>query len=130
MIISCPECRGRFRIDPSALGAGGRTVRCSKCAHTWLQVPPDPEAGTVREETTDPVPAADAAALADADDAADGDIDSDETDKAIDWDAPAARDDEGVPDTRQIGNQVFRDTVTEIALIGVARQVVKRQDRD
>ncbi len=97
MIISCPECRGRFRIDPSALGAGGRTVRCSKCAHTWLQVPPDPEAGTVREETTDPVSAADAAALADADDAADGDIDADQTDKAIDWDAPAARDDEGVP---------------------------------
>ncbi len=93
MIVSCPECGGRFRIDPSALGAGGRTVRCGKCAHTWLQAPPGPEAGTGREKATDPVPAA----PADADHAADGDIDADEIDEAIEWDAPAVRHDEGPP---------------------------------
>jgi predicted Zn finger-like uncharacterized protein len=47
MIISCPECRGRFRIDPTALGTDGRTVRCGKCAHSWLQKPPPPEPRTV-----------------------------------------------------------------------------------
>ncbi len=97
MIILCPECRGKFRIDPSALGAGGRTVRCGKCAHTWLQVPPDPEAEIVRGDGTNPAPAANAAPSANAENDAHGDIDADETDRSIDWDAPAARDDEVVP---------------------------------
>ncbi len=97
MIISCPECGGRFRIDPSALGAGGRTVRCGKCAHTWLQAPPDTEAETVREEGTDPVLAADAAPSANAENGADGDIGARDSDRAIDWNAAAARDDEDVP---------------------------------
>ena len=61
MIISCPECSGKFRIDASALGAGGRTVRCGKCGHTWLQTPPDSsadsQAGTGPGNATDPVPA-------------------------------------------------------------------------
>ena len=97
MIISCPECGGRFRVDPRELDAGGRTVRCGKCAHTWRQAPPDPESGTGREKGTDSAPAVDAAAPADAEDVADGDIDADETDEAIGWDANAARDDQGVP---------------------------------
>ncbi len=79
MIISCPECGGKFRIDSSALGAGGRTVRCGKCSHKWLQAPPDPEAG--------PAPAA----PADAEGAADRDIGATETDEAINRDAPGAR---------------------------------------
>ena len=97
MIISCPECGGKFRIDPSALGAGGRTVRCGKCAHTWLQAPPDPEAETVREEGTDPAPAADVVPSANNEIGADGDIGADETGRSIDWDAPAVREDEDVP---------------------------------
>ena len=54
MIISCPECSGKFRIDPSALGAAGRRVRCGKCAHTWLQTPPDPEGATATEMPANP----------------------------------------------------------------------------
>ncbi len=89
MIISCPECSGRFRIDPSALGAGGRKVRCSKCAHTWLQSPPDPEAEPAPRAGPDPVPAADPeSAAVDEDVAADG---------RIDWDAPAVLDDDDTP---------------------------------
>ena len=72
MIISCPECGGKFRIDSSALGAGGRTVRCGKCAHTWLQAPPDSDAG--------PVSAADAGSRGDAEYAVAGDTDADDAD--------------------------------------------------
>ncbi len=89
MIISCPECSGKFRIDPPALGAAGRRVRCGKCAHTWLQTPPDPEGATATEVPANP-PFPDSAfpdsALPDS--AADGpDAPADD---GIDWDAPAA----------------------------------------
>ena len=43
MIITCPECETRFMISDQALGEDGRTVRCSKCAHTWHQSPEDIE---------------------------------------------------------------------------------------
>ncbi len=86
MIIACPECSGKFRIDPSALGASGRTVRCSKCAHTWLQLPPDAEDEPVPEEASDP---AVADPIVDEDEAG-----SDSEDDGIDWDAPADQDDD------------------------------------
>ena len=54
MIISCPECRSRFRVDSSALGVEGRTAHCDKSAYTWLQVLPGREAEIVPEEGTDP----------------------------------------------------------------------------
>ncbi len=72
-------------------------MRCGKCAHTWLQAPPDPEAEAVREESSDPPPAADAAPSAGAEIAAGGEIDADESDSSNDWDAPSARDDEDAP---------------------------------
>jgi predicted Zn finger-like uncharacterized protein len=103
MIISCPECSGKFRIDASALGAGGRTVRCGKCGHTWLQTPPDPSAdsqagteiGPGIGNATDPVPA-DAGSRGQAGEADALDEDGGESDEAIDWDAPAERDDDDI----------------------------------
>jgi hypothetical protein len=64
-------------------------VRCGKCAHTWLQTPPDPEGATATEMPANP-PFPDSAfpdsALPDS--AADGpDAPADD---GIDWDAPAA----------------------------------------
>lgn len=41
MIVTCPACATRFMIDPRALGAGGRSVRCSQCNHVWVQDPPE-----------------------------------------------------------------------------------------
>lgn len=35
MIISCPACESRFKIDPDRVPAEGRQVRCGKCAHVW-----------------------------------------------------------------------------------------------
>jgi predicted Zn finger-like uncharacterized protein len=47
MILSCPACGIRFKIDPSVLGPRGRQVRCGKCTHTWYQ---EPDKGTEEPE--------------------------------------------------------------------------------
>src|SRR5262245_2323242 len=40
MIVSCPSCSTRYIVDPKALGATGRMVRCANCKNTWMQAPP------------------------------------------------------------------------------------------
>jgi predicted Zn finger-like uncharacterized protein len=44
MILECPECHSRYLVADSAIGVGGRTVRCANCKHSWFQpgVTPDP----------------------------------------------------------------------------------------
>ena len=41
MILTCQNCSTRYLIDPRALGATGRRVRCAKCYHIWYQAPPE-----------------------------------------------------------------------------------------
>ena len=36
MLLVCPSCATSYMIDPAALGAGGRTVRCARCKTTWF----------------------------------------------------------------------------------------------
>jgi predicted Zn finger-like uncharacterized protein len=43
MIVVCPKCSTRYLVDPRALGASGRQVRCAQCSNTWHHKPP-PEA--------------------------------------------------------------------------------------
>lgn len=63
MIITCPSCRTRYRIQPDSLGAGGRTVRCSSCGHRWFVEPyaelatPPPLAPERVEPTVEAIPA-------------------------------------------------------------------------
>ncbi len=39
MIITCPNCSTRFRLNADLLGDAGRNVKCAKCAHRWFADP-------------------------------------------------------------------------------------------
>jgi predicted Zn finger-like uncharacterized protein len=39
MLIVCPTCTTTYQIQPAALGAAGRSVRCSNCQNTWFATP-------------------------------------------------------------------------------------------
>lgn len=55
MIVTCPSCGARFRLDPARLGASGKRVRCSACGHRWQVVSPMVEEAAT---TTEPAPSA------------------------------------------------------------------------
>ena len=40
MILVCPSCIARYRVEVEALGATGRRVRCSRCGYIWHAEPP------------------------------------------------------------------------------------------
>lgn len=53
MIITCPNCSTRFRLNADQLGDTGRNVKCAKCAHRWFA-----EAASLSAEPAAPRPAA------------------------------------------------------------------------
>jgi predicted Zn finger-like uncharacterized protein len=44
MLIVCPSCATPYMIDPAALPASGRNVRCARCKTTWFAGAPKPGA--------------------------------------------------------------------------------------
>ena len=40
MILTCPECKSRYAVNPTVLLPNGRTVRCAKCKNTWFEKKP------------------------------------------------------------------------------------------
>ena len=37
MIVTCPNCRARYAVDPQKIGPVGRTVQCARCVHRWFE---------------------------------------------------------------------------------------------
>lgn len=58
MIMTCPSCGTRYRVEPEALGDHGRTVRCAGCGHLWFVAveasPEPPKAATDRDVASPP----------------------------------------------------------------------------
>ncbi len=36
MIIACPDCNKKFKIDPTLIPKDGRDLKCGSCDHIWL----------------------------------------------------------------------------------------------
>ena len=36
MIITCPSCNKKFKIDPNLIPEDGRDLKCGSCNHVWL----------------------------------------------------------------------------------------------
>src|SRR5262245_39852207 len=43
MILTCPQCATRYRVNGAAFAPPGRQVRCKKCQYSWCQSPPAEE---------------------------------------------------------------------------------------
>ncbi len=50
MVISCPECSTKFRVNPDRIPASGAKVRCARCKHVFLAEKPAPEEAPVFED--------------------------------------------------------------------------------
>ncbi len=57
MLITCPNCRTRYTLQPAQLGQG-RNVSCSNCAHVWFADPKDAEPDPPPRPAAAPPPAA------------------------------------------------------------------------
>jgi predicted Zn finger-like uncharacterized protein len=109
MHIVCPHCTTSYAIDPATLGAGGRTVRCSRCKEVWLARP---------EDAIAPEPAMAATS-------------HDETDAAAEWEAMAHEETgEDAPhvDSPSIAGDFPTDRSFSSHIDGGDWQTVARQD--
>ncbi len=57
MLIVCPNCATSYRVEPSSLGAAGRSVRCVRCRTIWFAREPGALAAVTRDFRVDAGPA-------------------------------------------------------------------------
>lgn len=55
MIVTCPQCKVRFVVAPTAIGEDGRRVQCSQCRAVWFESPLPEEESPASEATITPV---------------------------------------------------------------------------
>lgn len=53
MILTCPECKTRYLVNPAQLRPAGRVVRCAKCGAAWKEEAPVPEPDEVAPPPAD-----------------------------------------------------------------------------
>lgn len=58
MVVTCPNCRARYAVDPLKIGPAGRTVQCARCSHRWFETIASPPADVVADLAPPAVPAA------------------------------------------------------------------------
>jgi predicted Zn finger-like uncharacterized protein len=57
VIVTCPGCQTRYRVDAQALTTpGGRTVRCAACGLSWHHPPAALETGPREPAMAEPPP--------------------------------------------------------------------------
>jgi len=47
MIITCPNCKKKFKIDSSKIPAKGRNLQCGSCGHAWFYKAEDKNSETL-----------------------------------------------------------------------------------
>src|SRR5262245_49592459 len=53
MQIVCPNCATRYDVQPAAIGADGRSVRCARCRTVWHATPePEPAVVAAADDAT------------------------------------------------------------------------------
>ncbi|MCC6891023.1 MAG: zinc-ribbon domain-containing protein [Hyphomicrobiales bacterium] len=62
MLIVCPNCATSYRVEPSSIGAAGRSVRCVRCRKVWFASNTEAMAAIARAHHEDLAALADAAA--------------------------------------------------------------------
>ncbi|WP_222181972.1 DUF3426 domain-containing protein [Geminicoccus harenae] len=58
MIVTCPNCGAKYKIDSAAIGEKGRMVACANCRHRWFVDPERPGAEPAAPEPPPPPPTA------------------------------------------------------------------------
>lgn len=53
MILSCPSCSARFKVNADQIGLGGRKVKCAKCGNTWHATPDQDEEAPLEPSPAD-----------------------------------------------------------------------------
>jgi predicted Zn finger-like uncharacterized protein len=53
MLIACPNCATSYQVEPAALGATGRSVRCVRCRNVWFARDPGPLAAIAEAHRAD-----------------------------------------------------------------------------
>lgn len=80
MKIACPNCSTKYALKEQALGDSGRKMKCAKCDHVWLALPPQ------EIEATEPAQATFTAAQAANDGTTSNNWDEEQWDQDLAWD--------------------------------------------